>query len=186
MNFCFFFLLSLLLQRSRSHISVDNVGLFTTPRKLIHSLQDLNDANSDFSEKQSRGIRTPASIKFERNPTPRRNGYSREIFYDMKGNGDLCNGVEQFQGTSESVSSTDDSPVTPVSISPVTPSSVDMDQPTQELVLKCKPEVPMSSVKRTSRKTALIFAFGLVFMLLAVLVTTVFVDQDAGHHLVPT
>ncbi|KAE8684152.1 putative H/ACA ribonucleoprotein complex subunit 1-like protein 1-like [Hibiscus syriacus] len=45
-------------QRSRSQINVDN--LFTTPRRLICSLQDPNELNSGYSEKQYRRFRSPA------------------------------------------------------------------------------------------------------------------------------
>ncbi|KAK3198060.1 hypothetical protein Dsin_021475 [Dipteronia sinensis] len=161
-------------QRSRSHINVDNVGIFKTPRKLIRSLQDLNDVNSD-SEKQSRRFRSPSSIKFEQSPTRSRNGFSREIFYDVQGNGNLCNGGEQCQGGSESVSSTDDSPASPDT------------QVTRELAVpENKTEMQKLCVERTFGKTALKFAFGLFFMLLTAFVSTMFVNQDADHRLVPT
>ncbi|KAL5767918.1 hypothetical protein ACOSQ2_014701 [Xanthoceras sorbifolium] len=163
-------------QRSHSHINVDSVDIFTTPRKLIRSLQDPNDVNSDFSEKQSRRFRSPSSIKFEQSPTASRNGFSREVFYDVKGNGNLCNGGEQCQGGSESVSSTDSSPA-----------SADT-QVTHELAVpENKTEMKKFGVERTFRKTDLKFVLGLFFMLLTVFVSTMFVDdQDAGHHLVPT
>ncbi|KAI9184786.1 hypothetical protein LWI28_001040 [Acer negundo] len=185
-------------QRSRSHINVDNVGIFTTPRKLIRSLQDLNDVSSDFSEKQSRRFGSPSSIKFEQSPTqsrngfkqsptpsrngfeqsptPSRNGFSREIFYDVKGNGNLCNGGEQYQGGSESVSSTDDSPASPDT------------QITRELAVpEKKTEMQKLCVERTFGKAGLKFAFGLFFfMLLTAFVSTMFVDQESGHRLVPT
>ncbi|KAK0599922.1 hypothetical protein LWI29_009855 [Acer saccharum] len=170
-------------QRSRSHINVDNVGIFTTPRKLIRSLQDLNDVNSDFSEKQSRRFRSPSSVTqsrngFQQSPAPSRNGFSREIFYDVKGNGNLCNGGEQCQGGSESVSSTDDSPASPDT------------QVTRELAVpENKTEMQKLSVERTSGKNARKFAFGLFFFMLLTVtafVSTMFVDQDAGHGLVPT
>ncbi|TXG66307.1 hypothetical protein EZV62_007582 [Acer yangbiense] len=176
-------------QRSCSHINVDNVGIFTTPRKLIRSLQDLNDVNSDFSEKQSRRFRSPSSIKFEQSPTrsrngfeqsptPSRNGLSREIFYDVKGNGNLCHRGEQCQGGSESMSSTDDSPASPDT------------QVTCELAVpENKTEMQKLRVERTFGKTARKFAFGLFFFMLLTVtafVSTMFVDQDAGHRLVPT
>lgn len=51
-------------QRLRSHINVDDVKIFTTPRKLIYSLQDASRGNSIVSEKQRRQLRSPCKSKF--------------------------------------------------------------------------------------------------------------------------
>lgn len=42
-----YFLVCNICQRSRSLINVDNLKIFATPRKLIHSLQDQNEESSD-------------------------------------------------------------------------------------------------------------------------------------------
>lgn len=57
------------MQRSRSHINVDNVKIFLTPRKLFYSLQDPSSENSDISKKQSRQFRSPCRSKFESSPS---------------------------------------------------------------------------------------------------------------------
>ncbi|CAA0821860.1 Unknown protein, partial [Striga hermonthica] len=89
---------------SNSHINVDDVKTFTTPRKLIHSLQvqDLQDFDSNFSTKQVKKFRSPTT---------------RSAFYDQShlcremnrenGGGRLFS-EEEHHGQSESVSSTGD------------------------------------------------------------------------------
>ncbi|KAK1393211.1 Survival motor neuron interacting protein 1 [Heracleum sosnowskyi] len=52
-------------QRLRSHISVDDIKIFTTPRKLIYSLQESSSENSNVSKKQTRRLRSPCKSKFE-------------------------------------------------------------------------------------------------------------------------
>ncbi|KAJ6422639.1 hypothetical protein OIU84_027580 [Salix udensis] len=68
-------------QRSRSRINVDNVSIFTTPRKLVHALQDPDDLNSDFSEKQHQRFGSPCSCKFDYRSTPRikQNGFHHDV-----------------------------------------------------------------------------------------------------------
>ncbi|KAE8678131.1 H/ACA ribonucleoprotein complex subunit 1-like protein 1 [Hibiscus syriacus] len=92
--------------RSRSRINVDN--LFTTPRRLIRSLQDPNDLNSDY-EKQFRRFRNPCSENFGSSPTTNRNGYQCATINKAKSKARSYTDGEN-QGISESVSSTDDSP----------------------------------------------------------------------------
>ncbi|KHG01527.1 Transposase [Gossypium arboreum] len=94
-------------QRSRSRINVET--LFTTPRKLIHSLQDPNELNSDYSEKQFRRFRSPCSEKFGGSPTTNRNSFRRGIINEVKRKARSYTDGEDH-GVSESVSSTDDSP----------------------------------------------------------------------------
>ncbi|GKV20710.1 hypothetical protein SLEP1_g30795 [Rubroshorea leprosula] len=112
-------------QRSRCHINVDDIDIFTTPRKLIHSLhvddinifttlrklihslQDPNIVKSDFSEKQTRRFRSPSSGRFQSCPSPRQNGFQHDLMHEVNGKESLCNNGEQYEGVSESVSSTD-------------------------------------------------------------------------------
>ncbi|PPD85686.1 hypothetical protein GOBAR_DD17378 [Gossypium barbadense] len=94
-------------QRSRSRINVET--LFTTPRKLIHSLQDPNELNSDYSEKQFRRFRSPCSEKFGGSPTTNRNTFRRGMINEVKRKARSYTDGEDH-GVSESVSSTDDSP----------------------------------------------------------------------------
>ncbi|KAK1397619.1 Survival motor neuron interacting protein 1 [Heracleum sosnowskyi] len=65
-------------QRARSHINVNDVKIFTTPRKLICSLQDHMSENSEVSEKQSRTFKSPCASEFESKPASKysQNGFS--------------------------------------------------------------------------------------------------------------
>lgn len=83
------------MQRSKSYINLDNIKIFSTPRKLVKSLQASNE-HSDFPEKKSQRFKSPSSSKFDLN------GLS----------GDLNDGFscedEHCHDTSDSVSSTED------------------------------------------------------------------------------
>nr|GLL36735.1 uncharacterized protein LOC109181585 [Ipomoea trifida] len=92
-------------QRSRSHVTPENVAIFTTPRKLIHSLQDVHNS-PDFSEKKTRRYRSLSACEFEWSPASyRENG--------LLNGKTMNNGEEKFSDesdqhhhqTSESVSS---------------------------------------------------------------------------------
>ncbi|KVI08411.1 protein SINE1-like [Cynara cardunculus var. scolymus] len=82
-------------QKSRSYINLDNIKIFTTPRKLVKSLQA---PNSDLSEKQSQRFEIPSSSKFDSNPTS--NQDESGISSDRQD--------EQYRSTSESMSSTEE------------------------------------------------------------------------------
>ncbi|KAK7267069.1 hypothetical protein RIF29_19733 [Crotalaria pallida] len=155
-------------QRSRSQVNVDSITIFQTPRKLIHSLQDPDDVNSDCSEKQNRGIRSLSSGNIEWSPA----SHSR---YDPNGIEDFenCDGCEeneslntdvQFQDGTESVSSTDD-----------LLGDADMQMPPKV--------VPESRLRKTRRK----FVCGLSFVLVAMATPLLWINtQEEGHYLVPT
>ncbi|CAI9778847.1 unnamed protein product [Fraxinus pennsylvanica] len=64
-SLCFVF------QKTRSHINIEGVKIFSTPRKLTRSLQDPDGMISDFSERQTRRFGSPFSSKFEWTPTSR-------------------------------------------------------------------------------------------------------------------
>ncbi|KAL8456217.1 hypothetical protein ACS0TY_033620 [Phlomoides rotata] len=83
-------------QRSNSHINIDDVRIFTTPRKLIRSLQaqDSDDSDTGFCEKHSRRFRGTSAW------TPRgQNGLPQDIKCGSNKN--------KFSYRSESVSSTE-------------------------------------------------------------------------------
>ncbi|GJS84723.1 protein SINE1 isoform X2 [Tanacetum coccineum] len=82
------------IKKSRSYINLDNVKIFTTPSKLVKSLQSPNELYSD-SEKQSQTFRSPVSSKYE-------NGVS-DVLNDRFAFED-----EQYHRTTESVCSTED------------------------------------------------------------------------------
>ncbi|KAJ6697269.1 hypothetical protein OIU85_003620 [Salix viminalis] len=155
-------------QRSRSRINVDNVSIFTTPRKLVHALQDPDD--SDFSEKQHQRFGSPYSCKFDYRSTPRlkQNGFHE--------NGNSYAGGEQLQGSSESVASTEEIPV-----------NTDMEVLT-EVILGGKSEDPKKNcVEREGRKTSSLLVVGFCIALLAILTSFMFIYlQDDSNHMVPT
>ncbi|XP_023915433.1 protein SINE1 [Quercus suber] len=163
--------------RSRTQINVDNIRICKTPRKLICSLQDPNNGNSDFSEKQARRFKSLSSNNIEWTPTSKyeQNGFSHVVNYNDKENGGLYATGEQFQGSRESVSSTDDV-------------LTDTDlQASREVVLEFKTRTHRPGIQKAHQKTAMKFICGLFFVLLAVFTTLLGIkDQDEGYYLVPT
>ncbi|XWS58272.1 hypothetical protein CRYUN_Cryun08bG0019700 [Craigia yunnanensis] len=160
-------------QRSHSRINVDS--LFTTPRKLIHSLQDLNDLNPDYSEKQSRRFRSPCSEKFGWSPTTNHNRFRRGMIYEVKGNGHMYTDGEEFQGVFESVSSTDDNPA-----------DVDV-QGSHEAVPVNKTETQEFHNEKARKKIASKMFFGLFLIIVAVLTSLLWTEvQDESFYVVPT
>ncbi|KAF2306932.1 hypothetical protein GH714_022587 [Hevea brasiliensis] len=163
-------------QRSRSHINVDNISIFTTPRKLIRSLQDPNDVDSDIYEKLS-----PRSSKFDYSPNMKfnGNGFQRNVEYEVEDNRNSYAGEEQFLDTSESVSSTDNV-------------LVDSDvQVSTEVVNANKDDTPRFPNRKGHRKNSYGLIVGLSFALLAVftsLMLTMLIDgqKGGGQYLVPT
>ncbi|OMO98953.1 Survival motor neuron interacting protein 1 [Corchorus olitorius] len=171
-------------QRSRSRINVDN--LFTTPRKLIRSLQDPNDANSDYSEKQSRRYRSPTSEKFGWSPTTNHNGFRRGMIYEVRRNGNMYTNGEEYQGVSESVSSTDDSPADVDDVQESHDEVPMKKTETQEFPVR-KTETQDFSKEKARKKTASKILFGL-FLFIVVILTSLFWTevQDEGFYVVPT
>ncbi|KAJ4824631.1 Protein sine1 [Turnera subulata] len=182
-------------QRSRSRINVDNINMFTTPRKLIRSLQDPIDVDSDFSEKQSRRCKSPATSKSDYSPginfnrngfhhvkdyELRENGFNRNGFhqnkdYEQRENGYLYEEGEQYQG-SESVSSTDDIPSSGTDV-----------QVSQEVFAANITDVQRFPTEKGGRRTYCRLLAFIVFAMLAVLPSLIWFDaEDEGHYLVPT
>lgn len=163
------------LQRSPSRVNVDNFKIFTTPRKLIRSLQNKDDVNSNFSEKQSKWLRSPSS-KFDWTPTTKynQNGFQHEVNYEVEGTENLSGCGEQVQIGSESVSSTED-----------VPADVDVEV-SHEMLTGSKIEIPKSSIKKSYRRIAFKLVCSL-FMLLALLASLLWIgDRDEGYNIVPT
>ncbi|CAK9145899.1 unnamed protein product [Ilex paraguariensis] len=163
-------------QRSRSHINVDNVKIFTTPRKLIRSLQEPDDMG--FFDNQSRRFRSPSSSKFEWSPASKydQNGLSHEADHEIKGDENLSSGGEQFHGSLESVSSsTEDVPV-----------DADLQVYPKE-VPGSKTESQGICVQKVHRKSTVNIVCGLLAMLFVVFGCLLWIDdQDEGYNLVPT
>lgn len=161
-------------QRSRSHINVDDIHIFTTPRKLIRSLQELDDVNSEFSEKQSRRFRSPSSGRFLSCQSPRQNGFHHE--HETNGNGNFCGGAEEYESASESVASTDNEPV-------------DSHVQVQESCLAVpmtKTKVQKPTVETIHRKKVSKIFLMLFSIILALIVLICSDGRDEVHHLVPT
>ncbi|KAM7530220.1 hypothetical protein LguiB_033630 [Lonicera macranthoides] len=155
-------------QRSRSHINVDNVKIFSSPRKLIRSLQE-NDANSNFSENQSPRFRSPTS-KYDQN------GLSNNRSYKLRREDNPSINDEQFHGSSESVSSTED-----------IPPKADLEM-LPKVVLGSTSESQSIDVRKDFSKSNFSLFCGLFIVILAVIVCVFLIDvhQDEGYNLVPT
>ncbi|KAL3834928.1 hypothetical protein ACJIZ3_009664 [Penstemon smallii] len=97
-------------QRSNSRINVDDVRIYTTPRKLIRSLQNSDDVNSGFSVKQIKRYESPTPSTYLVTPTMRHqvNGLSQDMNCDKDRDENMSFDGEQFHCTSESISSTED------------------------------------------------------------------------------
>ncbi|XP_021898127.1 uncharacterized protein LOC110814853 isoform X2 [Carica papaya] len=160
-------------QRSRSRINVDNVNIFTTPRKLIHSLQDPTDIDSDFSGRQPRRFRSPCSRNFDRKPKLHQDCFQHDSVHDFEGNGNPCNAGEQSRCVSESVSSTDEVPLDADAQIP----HKAIPQNVTEVQKICMGKAYGKAVSR------LVFGF---FILLAVLASLFWIDGHEEHYLVPT
>ncbi|KAK7380646.1 hypothetical protein VNO78_33161 [Psophocarpus tetragonolobus] len=160
--------------RSRTE---DNIKIFMTPRKLIHSLQDTNDEISDCSEKPHRRIKSLSSGNFLWSPA----SFSKydqndadDVNYNSKENGSLY-GDNQFQGGPESVSSTDD-----------ILGNTDVQRPSE-----VGPESRNGALTvlngKSFQKTKHKLVCGLSFALLAIATPFIWMNsQDEGHFLVPT
>lgn len=159
-------------QRSRSHVNADNI--FTTPRKLIRSLQDPYDVDSDFSEKQIRRFRSPSSgIIRSTTPSPRQNGFQHNMM--QNGNESVCNGSEHCEATSESIASTDDATA-----------DGQMQEPNCTIPMirtkNQKSSIRTSHWKKGSKLLLILFS-----IILVVFIALIFRDGwDEGDHLVPT
>ncbi|KAG4912699.1 hypothetical protein JHK82_053288 [Glycine max] len=151
--------------RSHTQATVDSIKIFETPRKLIHSLQDSSDVSLGCSRKQNRRYRSLSSDNIEWSPASK---YDQNGFADDTNKCDSeviegCAEVE-FQGSSESVSSTDDIPA-------------DADKQMHTEV------VPVNRNAKTTYK----LVCGLSCVLLAVATPLLWINsQDEGHYLVPT
>ncbi|KAI3677024.1 hypothetical protein L1987_86642 [Smallanthus sonchifolius] len=144
-------------QRSRSYVNVDNINYFTTPRKLVKSPYV---PDTDCSKSRSRRFRSPSPRKFNRRP---------DSNYDQNGfNEGFSIEDEQFDGTSELVSSTEDIP---------TNGSNSLQQ-SKELI-------PETQVK-SQILSALSIYYGLFVLLVAVVCYLWIGDVDEGYNIVPT
>nr|XP_043634693.1 protein SINE1-like [Erigeron canadensis] len=146
-------------QKSRSYINLDNVKIFTTPRKLVKSFQGSNEVHSDSSDKQNQMVKSPQSQR-SRSPLVSKFDLNQTSKYDQNDlSGDLNDRFtredEQYNETSESVSSSEN----------------------QELIFESKATCRVPALRILS---ALIVLFAIVGCLLYA------GNVDEGRYLVPT
>ncbi|XP_004508668.1 protein SINE1-like isoform X2 [Cicer arietinum] len=163
--------------RSDTQFNVDNIKIFSTPRKLIHSLQDANDENSDCSEKPIRRFKSLSSGNIDWSPSSYskydQNGIANHVKDDSNENVSSCGDVE-YQGGQESVSSTDD-----------LPGDASMQKPS-EVVPESRNDRQTVLTEKPLQKTKRKLMCGL-FVILAMATPLLWINsQDEGHFLVPT
>lgn len=158
--------IGLLIQRSRAHLNVGDINIFTTPRKLVHSLQNSSDIK--LSENQARRFRSP-SANIGRNPLLQNGSYEQKM------NENSSSGSHQCEGGSESVSSTDDA------------SDNAFVAVSAEVVPEIKTETKRYDVKLRHRKIAVTLSGYLLFISFAVFASLLLIaDHEEGYNIVPT
>ncbi|CAN4096703.1 unnamed protein product [Withania somnifera] len=162
-------------QRSRSHVNVESVKIFATPRKLIHLLQDANDVNSDVSESKHRRFRSPSLCRCERSPEKSEvNGVFHSKRREYR-DGIASNDGKHYHLNSESVSSTEDAQAN----RDLQVSSIDValnGAESQGVIIPPK-----------SCASARMLIFGSLAVLLAAFILLLWIDnQDQNYNLVPT
>ncbi|KAK9157719.1 hypothetical protein Scep_004293 [Stephania cephalantha] len=95
------------LHKTHNQLSIDEIKIFTTPRKLIQSLQEQNSDESNFFNKKERRVSSPGSSQAESSPTE--NVYRDAVFHSLNvevNKNRTCSEVgEQASNSYESVSS---------------------------------------------------------------------------------
>lgn len=162
------------LQSPRSHVNVESVKIFATPRKLIHLLQDANDVNSDISERKTRRFRSPSLCRCEGSPEKSEvNGLFHRERRDY-GEGATSNDEKHYHLNSESVSSTEDAQANgdvPVSSNDVAHNGTESQG-----------VIPPKGYASTH-----ILIFGIFAVLLAAFLLSMWIgNQDQSYNLVPT
>ena len=165
-------------QRSHTGVNVDSIQIFDTPKRLIRSLQDSTDESSDCSEKPIRRYRSLSSGNIDWSPSAYskydQNGIANHVKYDSKENESSCGDV-QYQGGSESVSSTDD-----------LPADADNQRPSEE-VRESRKDPQIVCAEKPLQKTKRRFVCGLSFVILAMATPLIWLNsQEEAHFLVPT
>ncbi|KAL1550077.1 protein SINE1-like isoform X1 [Salvia divinorum] len=144
-------------QQSKAHIKVDDVKIFSTPRRLIRSLQDRDNFDVGLSEKQRRRFRSPMRPVSLLGQLGLPNGM------DCDKKDELASGDELFHASAESVSSTEDVPTL------------------AEMIPVDKPQVKKHH--NSARKVVFALFVGLFAVFVFLLVIG---DQDNHHVMVPT
>ncbi|KAG9452063.1 hypothetical protein H6P81_004967 [Aristolochia fimbriata] len=154
-------------QRTLQH-NIDNTRLYTTPRKLIHSLQDLDESCSASSEKQSRILRSPNS-RIGRNLTRERNEGPSHGMADGK----IERKISSEEESSESVLSTSNCP-----------SEVNNSEVPSETDQKERNETQIVSSTRRNLMKAVTVIMGLSAILHVL--SAMWAEGEEAFYLVPT
>ncbi|XP_038883420.1 protein SINE1 [Benincasa hispida] len=165
--------------RSRGYINVEDM-IFKTPRKLVQSLQDLNEANSEYGSKSSRRRhRSLSSGNLEWSPP--RSFLNQKFPDDQKPSKEDGGGLdndksEQSQGSSESISSSDG-----------VPTHGDVEAIPVAVACQSKIKPQYSGMEMAYKKTALKLVCGFSFLLFTIFTSLLWIDDhDQGSYLVPT
>ncbi|OVA16414.1 Gem-associated protein 2 [Macleaya cordata] len=160
-------------QRGYDQCNIDDIRIFTTPRKLIRSLQDPVNANSDYSSaKPVRRIRSPASGRSGWSPTWKLDANS--LNDDSNGNENSEAGKQASDG-SESVSSTCDA---------ATDANTEVSH---EVGPECKTTIGSISTKRESfARVVLKFLCSVLFFILFAIMLSMMSTDNQELSLVPT
>ena len=157
-----------MLQRSRTQLPIDDINIFTMPRKLVRSLQTSTDDNSPGIEKQDVGINaspTSSEVKCYSSVVEREKNRDKKISHVENGS---------VIDDTESVSSTNDLP----------------EGSAQEVSEECevRTRVQKEIVKKTRYgKAAESFVLGLLFIFLPIVFSALRIDSDEGFcDVVPT
>ncbi|KAK6942004.1 hypothetical protein RJ641_027381 [Dillenia turbinata] len=164
-------------QRSRSQVNVENVKIFTTPRKLVRSLQDPSDANPESSQILARRRRCPFLSEFEYSPGLEFNQktFPHNANYEGFGNGNLAGSMQQMQGGSESVSSTEDFP------------AHEGAEMSHEIIPEIRSETQKLSTREKVGKTRINLVCGFLLVLFAFFASMLLIEvQEERFTLVPT
>ncbi|KAG8367997.1 hypothetical protein BUALT_Bualt16G0130800 [Buddleja alternifolia] len=153
-------------QRSNSHINGNELKIFTTPRRLIHSLQDPDDFISSSSKKQIRRFISPTLSIF---PTSmhEQNGLSQKM-----NRGKSASDRRQLAYCSESVSSTED-----------LFTDTDLQLP-RDVIPGNKTLLQSVDIQKDHLNSGLIIFCGIFFVVFAVFLCLLGIGDQIDHYIV--
>lgn len=172
-----------------SQYNMDDIRIFTTPRKLIRALQDSDELNTKLSEKQTRKIASPTSD--EVGWSPRRqldeNGLCQYPNHEVECERNLQRGSEMHCENNISDATFEPNGHEFVSLTGKGP-MISHHKASHEANHEEKNEIRSVSLKRRSfKKAAISLVFGVSLILPAVIFSAMWVDdQEKYFNLVPT
>lgn len=167
-------------QRSRAQNNIDSIKIFKPHRQFIHSLQDTNYVNSGCSASEKPSMfRSLSSGNIHWSPVSRsnQNFFPHNLNYERNDSESSFANI-QFQGGSESVSSTEDFPA-----------DANMQASPKVVVFEKRNDAQATvHIKKAFRKTKLKLVYGLSFVLLAMATPLLWINniQEESRYLVPT